>query len=966
MTNIRLPGSNVLWAVLFILSLLVAVSPTVRADGAGGPREKLLMDAGWKFHLGDNWGLGERLDKAGDSSAPTKNNFNDLNWRVVDLPHDWAVELPFDAHANYDHGYKPVGPGYPMNSVGWYRRAFTLSEADRGKTLWLDFDGVYRDCRVFLNGYLLAHHESGYNSFRCNITDLVNYTGKNQLAVRVDASQFEGWFYEGAGIYRHVWLEKTSPLAIAPDGIFVYSSFPNNLPQGAATLHLQTQLLDTQTNPAVAKVTWQILDPAGKLLHTVKESTHALAWTDNRVERTVKVSSPVLWSPESPKLYRLITTVESDGKIVDREETAFGIRTVGFDTTNGFLLNGQPYAIKGTCNHQDHAGVGSALPDALQNFRVAQLKSMGCNAIRTSHNEPAAELLDACDRLGLLVMDENRRFGADPQNLGYLSQQVRRDRNHPSVFIWSLANEEHAVQQSELGARVFATMQDLVHQLDPTRLCTAAMDGRSEGKADGFSSVMDVQGFNYIHRGDMDKFHEANPTIPCIGTEEASAYDTRGVFENTSTYKSAFDNKPDYGTTAEEWWTYYSARPWASGSFVWTGFDYRGEASPFQWPNISSEFGILDTCGFPKDVFYYYQSWWTDKPVLHLLPHWNWPGREGQGVEVRCYSNCKTVELFLNGQSLGRQMMPKNSHLTWMVKYQPGVLSAKGYNEAGQTIAETKVETTGVPAAVQLTPDRPSINADGADLSAVTVSITDAQGRLVPDANRLVHFEISGPGKIIGVGNGDPICHEPDICLAQYPSHSVAINDGWRMQKVTSMRRRQRPEFSTNYDDSAWAPVNVQGDDGQLQEHEQAIFRSQFPVNENDLTNAAAVELSFDMIDDDGYIFVNGHRVGQTHVYQMPALFEVKSYLHPGTNTIAVGVVNFGGPGGLTKGVTLEYGQPPIPPHWQRSTFNGLAQVLVQSTREPGEIKLTATAEGLTPVAQTIESTESKLQASVP
>ena len=514
MTNIRLPGSNVLWAILSTLSLLVAVSPTVRADGAGGPREKLLMDAGWKFHLGDNWGLGERLDKAGDSSAPTKNNFNDLNWRVVDLPHDWAVELPFDAHANYDHGYKPVGPGYPMNSVGWYRRAFTLSEADRGKTLWLDFDGVYRDCRVFLNGYLLAHHESGYNSFRCNITDLVNYTGKNQLAVRVDASQFEGWFYEGAGIYRHVWLEKTSPLAIAPDGIFVYSSFPNNLPQGAATLHLQTQLLDTQTNPAVAKVTWQILDPAGKLLHTVKESTHALAWTDNRVERTVKVSSPVLWSPESPKLYRLITTVESDGKIVDREETAFGIRTVGFDTTNGFLLNGQPYAIKGTCNHQDHAGVGSALPDALQNFRVAQLKSMGCNAIRTSHNEPAAELLDACDRLGLLVMDENRRFGADPQNLGYLSQQVRRDRNHPSVFIWSLANEEHAVQQSELGARVFATMQDLVHQLDPTRLCTAAMDGRSEGKADGFSSVMDVQGFNYIHRGDMDAFHKSKkPTL---------------------------------------------------------------------------------------------------------------------------------------------------------------------------------------------------------------------------------------------------------------------------------------------------------------------------------------------------------------------------------------------------------------------------------------------------------------------
>jgi beta-galactosidase len=1000
-------------ALFILFSVLINFDLTALANTTNSPRERLSLDFGWKFHLGDDWGLGENLAKAGDSSGPAKMNFGDSSWRMVNLPHDWAVELPFDAKANYDHGYKPVGPGFPTNSVGWYRRTFTLTEADHGKKLWLEFGGVYRDCRIFLNGFLLAHHESGYNSFRCDITDLANCGGKNGgknvLAVRVDASEFEGWFYEGAGIYRHVWLEKTSPVAIAPDGMFVSSRPPN----GCTVVEIQAQIQNTKNvetwEDSNVYVNFEVIDPSGKSVGEFrqrvgqpvgkdafgKDNLELKASSQQQVtayfnfyppNSAIRMPSPTpldqtkdvfatteLWSPESPKLYKLITTVEIMGGgalmakgVLDRQETEFGIRTVAFDKDKGFLLNGQPYAIKGTCDHQDAAGVGIALPDALQTFRLLKLKEMGGNAIRTSHNEPTAELLDACDRLGMLVMDENRRLGSDPQNLAYLEQQIRRDRNHPSVFIWSLANEEHSVQRSPVGARVFETMQNLVHQLDPTRLCTAAMDGRAEdSKADGFSSVMDVQGFNYIHRGDMDKFHEANPTIPCIGTEESSAYYTRGIYENTKIYRSAYEgNKPDYGTTAEEWWSYYSARPWASGSFVWTGFDYRGEASPFHWPNISSEFGILDMCGFPKDVFYYYQSWWTDKPVLHLMPHWIWPGKEGQDIDVRAFSNCEEVELFLNGQSLGKKIMPKNSHLQWTVKYAPGTLSAKGYI-GGKVIAEEKVETTGAPASVQLTPDRATIQADGKDVSVFTVSVTDAQGRIVPVASNLVHFELSGPGKIIGVGNGDPACHEPDVYFTQYPSHSVSLNEDWRWKKVPDVHSSQQPELGTNFDDSSWETADVKSNNGQLEEHEQAVFRTKFQVSEEDLA-ADGVALNFGMIDDDGYIYVNGQRVGEAHVQQMPTVFEVKPFLHPGENTIAVGVVNDGGPGGITEGVILEYQFQPIPPDWQRSVFNGLGQVLVQSTTQPGEIKLTGSVKGLLPAKEIIESRRGEMQSYLP
>jgi beta-galactosidase len=947
--------------VLLLVHLsLAAAGLNLFAADTHSPRERLLLDSGWKFHPGNEWGLAQNLAKAGTGSGPASQSFSDASWRTVNLPHDWAVELPFNQGADAAHGFKPVGPGFATNNVAWYRRTFELPNEDAGKRIWLEFDGVFRDAQVFVNGWFVGHHEGGYNGFRYDITDLANPGGKNVIAVKVDASQFEGWFYEGAGIYRHVWLVKTAPLAIAPDGIFVYSKFKNNVPEGPATIYAETRLINNGEQVAKLLIKNEFFDSAG---NSVASGSSEMSFTklnpfpkEYASQDEKFISSPQLWSPESPKLYKLITTVEVDGKVVDRKETEFGIRTVAFDAEKGFLLNGKPYVLKGTCNHQDHAGVGAALPDGLQYFRVAKLKEMGGNACRTAHNPPTPELLEACDRLGLLVMDESRLLGSDEENLRRWEGQIRRDRNHPSVAIWSLANEEFRVQGTPTGRQVALTMQNFVRQLDPTRPVTYNAPVGNEFP--GINEIIEVRGWSYhIGTNNMDAYHAAHPNQPNVGSEQGSTVGTRGIYTNDPArgYVSAYDiGATVWSNTAEQWWSFFASRPWLSGGFIWTGFDYRGEPTPYGWPCINSHFGVMDMCGFPKDNFYYYQSWWTDKPVLHLLPHWNWPGREGVEIEVRALSNCEAVELFLNGRSLGRKTMERNSHLAWMVPYAPGTLSARGYH-GGRAIAETKVETTGAPAAVQLRPDRATLNADGEDVGVFTVSATDAQGRVVPVAANSIHFELSGPGKILGVGNGDPSCHEPDVFLPQFSMRSVPLNDGWRWKKVTNVYGGDLAEFKTNFDDSTWETANPQSGGGPLGERDQAVYRVKIQVTESDLT-APAVELRCGMIDEDGWVYVNGRQIGESHDWQVPAVFDLKPFLHPGENTIVVAVANWSGPGGLNKGVTLEFQEKIIAPEWQRSVFNGLAQIIIQSTKEPGEIKLTATAEGLTPATVSVQS----------
>jgi beta-galactosidase len=771
------------------------------------PRSRLLLDYNWRFKLGDPSDAGtlfdypelKRLDKnrpddnaqealmaptrvdavatnLGSTVSTVQADFDDSTWRQLDLPHDWAVELDFNHQSDKNHGFKDIGTAGNPNNIGWYRRSFSLPVEDKGKALWIEFDGVYRNSLVWLNGHCLGRNVSGYSSFYYDIAKFATYGGKNTLVVRVDASRAEGWFYEGAGIYRHVWLVKTGPLHVAHWGTYVVSTV-----QGAdANISVETTLQNDAAHTANCKLVSTLEDADGKSVGEAVQDGVNLEGGQNQVlKQTISLKGATLWSLKKPYLYKLVSRVEQQGIPTDVYETPFGVRTIAFDPNQGFLLNGERVEIKGTCNHQDAAGVGSAVPDRLLDYRLERLKEMGCNAYRMSHNPPAPELLDACDRLGILVQDEHRRMGTSPEIMSQLGRMVQRDRNHPSIILWAIGNEEMSAQGNDKAAATIAVpMQDLVHKLDPTRPVTVAMNW---DWGNGFSKIIDVQGFNYWFNGthgkesgkflDIDQFHAAFPNKATVGTEEASTVSTRGIYENDSAhgYLSAYDvNLPkmgntqrEWGSTAEAWWNFYVARPWLAGAFVWTGFDYRGEPTPYGWPCISSQFGIMDTCGFPKDNFYYYQAWWTDKPVLHIYPHWNWPDKVGKNINVWVQSNYDAVELFLNGTSLGKKTMPRNSHLEWDVPYQPGTLEAHGF-KGNVAVATEKVETTGAPARLVLAADRPTIDANGEDVSVLTVAVNDSDGRPVPTANNHVQFEISGSGKIIGVGNGDPASHEAD------------------------------------------------------------------------------------------------------------------------------------------------------------------------------------------------------------
>ena len=742
-------------------------SPAVLPPYSSSPRDRLLLDFDWRFHLGHaadpalDFGFGRGNDgafaKTGWFFAPGRPDFDASAWRAVDLPHDWAVELPFvDDRELTSHGFKPIGRAYPATSIGWYRKVFAIPAADAGRRLWLEFDGVYRNAIVTFNDAYLTTAVSGYAPFRLDVTDLVRYGGDNVLALRVDATEEEGWFYEGAGIYRHVWLVKTAPLHVPQWGQYVTADVNGR----QARVHLRTDVVNDDDHDARCTVVSRIMDADGVVRATASTASHVPAWGRVTVDQQAVLADAHRWSLESPYLYRVRTTIAVGGTPVDEYETPFGVRTMRFDADHGFFLNDRHVEIKGTCNHQDHAGVGSALPDRLQYYRIARLKEMGCNAYRTSHNPPTPELLDACDQLGMLVLDETRMFSSGPEALSEFERMIRRDRNHPSIFCWSIGNEE-PTQGTDEGARIARTMKRVARRLDPTRPITEAMNG-SWGT--GLSAVVDVQGFNYGDGPRIDAFHSKFPKQWSMGTEVASTVSTRGIYANDKArgYVEAYDTqKPGWGATAEAWWTTYAARPFLAGGFVWTGFDYRGEPTPYAWPCINSHFGIMDTCGFAKDNFYYYQAWWGTKPVVHLFPHWNWSGEEGHEIEVWVHSNAEQVELFLNGASLSRQTVQPNTHLAWRVPYQPGTLEARGYVK-GRVVASDTRATTGAPTAIQLVPDRTSIAADGEDLSVVEVRVVDAQGRMVPTADDKITFVISGAGRLLGVGNGDPSCHESD------------------------------------------------------------------------------------------------------------------------------------------------------------------------------------------------------------
>jgi beta-galactosidase len=740
---------------------------TPNRSQSGGGRERLLLDFGWRFHFGHasdeskDFGFGSgrsgNFQKTGNFLPVGSAAFDDSDWAPIDLPHDWAVELPFvNDPALASKGFHPLGRKYPETSVGWYRRVFDLDPADAGKRISIEFDGAYREAMVVLNGFYIGRHSGGYDPFSFDVTDFANPGGRNVLLVRVDATSSDGWFYEGAGIYRHVWLVKTNPVHVKKWGTLVRSE----LRPASAALSIRTELVNDTPEAKDARVVSTVIDPAGKEVgKAITASVSISAVGEYTLEQQITVSQPRLWSLDERNLYSLVTELRSAGNVVDRYVTPFGIRSIKMDPSRGLLLNGKPVKVKGTCNHQDHAGLGVALPDSVQHFRISKLKEMGSNGLRTSHNPPTPELLDACDELGMLVFSETRMMSSNPEGLSQFENLVRRDRNHPSVFMWSMGNEEGAAN-SERGVGILTAMKAVAYRHDGSRPVSIAPTG-SIGT--GGLAVGDVIGYNY-QDPQAAAFHKAHPDRPVIGTETVSAVCTRGIYitDPDKGFVSSYDPYTTTGrASAEGWWRFCDSQDWLAGGFVWTGFDYRGEPSPNGWPNISSQYGIIDTCGFPKDTFFYYQSWWTQNPVLHIFPHWNWHGYEGKKIAVWVHSNMDKVELLLNGQSLGMKEMQKNHHLAWDVVYAPGTLEARGYKD-GKLALTTRRETTDAPAVIKLSANRNQIAADGEDVAMFTVEVRDASGRVVPVTDNEIAFKVSGSGKLIGTGNGDPTDQAPD------------------------------------------------------------------------------------------------------------------------------------------------------------------------------------------------------------
>ncbi len=729
-------------------------------------RSSTLLDANWMFHLGD-------LSSSNEVIAPS---YDDRRWRRVDVPHDYVLDGTYSPTNSRNHGYLRY-------RVGWYRKHFVIPESDRGRILQLDFDGVFRDSEVWVNGRFMGRHRSGYTPFRYDITKVARCGGQNVITVRVDPRRFEGWWYEGGGIYRHVHFCALAPLHVAHWGTYVISEVPNGN-EGAdaeADLTIQTMVKNDGAAPANCEVVSEIVGPDGSVLKTVKSAQGVGPGAEVEFSQNTVVQRPQLWSPQTPRLYRLRTTILENGDAVDATTTTFGIRTIRYDANKGFFLNGRRVEIRGTANHQDFAGVGIAVPDSLETWRVEQLKKMGCNAWRTAHNPPNVAVLDACDRLGMMVMDENRHLGdtylpKTPRGTGYtdlsdLATMIRRDRNHPSIIMWSMCNEE-GLQGTPEGARIFSAMAKVVRAYDRTRPITSAMNGRGGVRiflGHGIADVEDIIGVNYNY-GSFDRIHRRHPDKPMFGSEDANQKTTRGEYVNDR----ATGMCSCYNLSEKRWLPVVN-RPFMAGSFTWTGFDYKGEPNPYGWPDVSNNTGLMDSCGFPKDKYYYLESCWSDKPMVHLMPDsWNWPGKQGKDIRVLAFSNARRVELFLNGQSLGAREMPHDSHVEWEVPYQPGQLMARAYTD-GKLVATDVVQTAGAPVRIVLSPDRTTLRAGAEDTVVVPVSILDAQGRVVPGASNRVHFHLAGGGRLLGVGNGNPADHDPDKADQRNAFHGHCI-----------------------------------------------------------------------------------------------------------------------------------------------------------------------------------------------
>ena len=751
---------------LTFLSLLLVLSTF------GQGRTVADFDKGWSFHLGDVDG-GEKTD------------LNARGWRMLNLPHDWSIEGQFSK----DNPATPEGGALP-GGIGWYRKMFTVPAASKDKQVFIDFDGVYQKSDVWVNGHHLGFRPNGYISFRYELTPYLKFGGSNIIAVKVDnSSQPNSRWYSGSGIYRNVWLVTTNKeVSVGHWGTYVTTPQVSN---DAATVHIQTNINTNDVKNKDLKLVTTIVDKNGKAAGSVVTPIYTKdpAMTQT-VEQEVNIAKPELWSVERPYLYTVVSKIMQNGVALDRYTTSLGIRYFDFDADKGFSLNGKPMKILGVCDHHDLGSLGAAVNTRALERQLQMLKAMGCNGIRTSHNPPAPELLDLCDKMGFIVMDEafdcwEWKKAKFDYHLFFkewhkrdLEDQILRDRNHPSVMIWSIGNE--IPQQSDTSAlRIAPELAGIVHSLDKTRPITTANDNPGKNNKIIASGAIDLIGYNY-HEYDYATFHNRYPGKKFIATETTSGLETRGHYDfpsdsirvwpqrwdkpftdgNPDNTVSAFDNvRPQWGSTHEATWKVMKKYDFLSGMFIWTGFDYLGEPTPYKWPSRSSFFGIIDLAGFPKDVYYMYQSEWTNKTVLHIFPHWNWT--PGKIVDVWAYyNNADEVELFLNGKSIGvKKKTGDDLHVMWRLKYEPGTLKAVS-RKNGKVVMTREIHTAGKPAKIQLWPDRTGMSANGKDLSFVTVRILDSKGNVVPDADNLVNFKIDGQGFIAGVDNGDENSHD--------------------------------------------------------------------------------------------------------------------------------------------------------------------------------------------------------------
>lgn len=726
-----------------------AVAYDVRTPPEPGARS---LDRGWRFHHGDipaSKVSGHRDSynnaKAGRARDAAAADYDDGDWREVDLPHDWAIEAPPVASENMSQGYRARG-------FAWYRRAIRLEPSERGRYLEIQLGAIATNATIWFNGNLVAHNWSGYNSVYLDVTAMALFGDElNSLVVRVDAEKMEGWWYEGAGLYRHAWLVSRAPVHIETDGVHA----DPRLRDGRWRLPVSATLYNIEAAPVQVELAVDLFDANDRVVASARAPATIAPLAHVTASLALENLAPRLWSVEDPYRYRVRTRVLRGGAVVDERVTHCGFRTIRFDADQGFFLNDQHVKLKGVCIHQDHAGVGVAVPDAIVEWRVRRLQAMGCNAIRSSHNAPDVALLDACDRLGMLVMDENRNFSVGPEYVAQLEWLVKRDRNRPCVIMWSVFNEE-PIQGTASGYEMVRRMSAVVKALDDSRPVTAAMNGGMFTPVN-VSQAVDVVGFNYQPQ-DYDRFHAANPTLPMTSSEDTSAFITRGEWTADKARQimpSDDSEAARWGATHRAGWKAIDTRPYLAGGFVWTGFDYHGESTPFGWPSKSSYFGIMDLCGFAKSAFYIHRAHWVkDRPVLHILPHWNWAGKEGQPIAVMIASNAERVELRLNGRRVAEGPVDPYDMASFAVPYAPGRLEARAFR-GGREIATTSVETAGAVARLRLVPDRDRLLGDGRDAQPVTIEAIDARGRFVPTANAAVTLTIAN-GRIIGLGNGDP------------------------------------------------------------------------------------------------------------------------------------------------------------------------------------------------------------------